>query len=291
MDPELWIGLADVAPGEANVDEAFEEAAGAYVHALALAADADDFAERVRAALAALELELLEVEGSELVAERLRRDGLSDALVELAIEAARAGEVEFGTFHLYPWEDDEQEGAPPRDTLEAAMAAQQLVRVLTDADPDASHDGFVVGLGAEWVLLHWLDPSIVLNGYTALPLEDVDLVEVRTAAETFAVPALRLQGVRPTRPEAIALDDLPSLLASIDRAFGLVVVHREQREPAGPMIGRIAHLGDDSFILRHVSPLGSWDDSGGYRYDEVTRLDFGGGYEQALALVAGEPPA
>ena len=290
MERQLWIALADVAPTEANDDEAFTEAAGAYVHTLALADDADDFADRVRTALEGLELELLELEGSEPVEQRLRREGLSDALVELAIEAARAGEVEFASFHLYPWEDEGPDGPAPGEALAAALESEQLVRVTTDADPDVAHDGFVVGIGAEWVLLHWLDPSIVLNGYTALPLAEIDEVEVRSADETFAVPALELRGIRPAAPEGIALDDLPGLLASVDRAFGLVVVHRERTDAGGPAIGRVAHLGDDSFILRHVTPAGRWDESGGYRYDEVTRIDFGGGYEEALALVAGTPP-
>jgi hypothetical protein len=290
MDRQLWIALADVAPAEGNDDDAFEDAAGAYVHALALADDEEDFADRVRTALESLQLELLDLEGSEPVSQRLRREGLSDALVELAIDAAREGEVEFASFHLYPWEDAAADVTAVREALAAALGDEQLVRIETGADPASSHDGFVVGLGREWVLLHWLDPSIFLNGWTALPLADVESVEARSAEETFAPAALALRHVRPAAPEGIALDDLAGLLASVDRSYRLVVVHREPDDPAGPLIGRVAQLGDDSFILRHVTPAGRWNDSGGYRYDEVTRIDFGGGYEEALALVAGEPP-
>jgi hypothetical protein len=287
MEQQLWIALADVAPTEANADEAFEECAGAYVHALALAEDADEFAERVRVSLERLELELLELDGTEPVAERLRREGLGDALVELAIEAARAGEVEFGTFHLYPWEDEDEPDV--RSALEEAMAGSRLVRVSCASDRDSDHDGFVVGLGEGWLLLHWLDPSIFLNGYTALPLDDVDEVAPRTADESVAVTALAQRGVRPVPLPEIVLDDVPALLASVERRFPLVSVYRDRADPGVCVIGRVAHLGEESFILRQVSPAGRWDDSGGYRYDDVTRIDFGGGYEDALALVAGEP--
>jgi hypothetical protein len=287
MEQRLWIGLADVAPTEANSDEAFEESAGAYVQALALAEDAEEFAERVRGALGGLELELLELESAEPVGDRLRREGLSDTLVELAIEAARAGEVEFSTFHLYPWEDGER---PDLSTaLGEAMANGRLVRVSCASDRASEHEGFVVGIGNGWMLLHWLDPAIVLNGYTALPLDDVEEVSLLTPAESVAVTALERRGVRPVPQPEIDLDDVPSLLASAERRFPLVTVHRDRADPGVCVIGRVAHLGEESFILRQVSPAGRWNDSGGYRYDDVTRIDFGGGYEDALAFVAGEP--
>jgi hypothetical protein len=290
MEQQLWIGLADVVPTAANTDEAFEEAAGAFVQAFALAGSADEFTERLRGALDGLELELLELESAETVDERLRREGLSDALVALAIEAARAGEVEFSTFHLYPWEDEE-ERPDPGASLDRAMADASLVRVACESDRASEHEGFVVGIGEGWLLLHWLDPSIVLNGYTALPLDDVEEVTLLTAAESVAVTALERRGVRPVPQPEIALADVPSLLASVEGRFPLVTVHRDRADPGVCVIGRVAHLGEESFILRQVSPAGRWNDSGGYRYDDVTRIDFGGGYEDALALVAGEPDA
>jgi len=289
-DPELWIGLADVAPAEANTDEQFDGYAGGYVHALALAEDEDDFVERVRTALDELDLELLDLEDAEPVAETLERSGLSDELVALAIEAARTGQVTLGTFHLYPWEDDDGGAVAARTSLAAALESESLVSVACSAKPDSAHNGFVVGLGAGWVLLHWLDPSIRLNGYIALPLDDVDEVTVLTADDSVAVPALELRGIGPVPVPQIALDELPSLLASIDRGYPLVTIHREWREPDVFVVGRVAQLGEDSFILRHVTAAGRWGDSGGYRYDDVTRVDFGGDYEDALALVAGPVP-
>ena len=169
------------------------------------------------------------------------------------------------------------------------MTQGRLVRVLCESDRASEHEGFVVGIGDGWLLLHWLDPSVVLNGYTALPLEDVEEVTLLLASESVAVAALERRGVRPVPLPEIELDDVPSLLASAERRFPLVTVHRDRSDPGVCVIGRVAHLGEESFILRQVSPAGRWDDSGGYRYDDVTRIDFGGGYEQALAYVAGEP--
>jgi hypothetical protein len=235
-DSELWIGLADVAPTEANTDEEFDGYAGGYVHALALAEDEDDFVERVRTALDELDLELLDLEDAEPVSETLERSGLASELVALAIEAARGGEVTLGTFHLYPWEDDDGGAVAARKSLAAALESESLVSVACSAKPDSMHDGFVVGLGAGWVLLHVLDRSIRLDGYP------------------------------------------------------LVTIHREWRDPDIFVVGRVAQLGEDSFILRHVTVAGRWGDSGGYRYDDVTRVEFGGDYEDALALVAGPTP-
>lgn len=290
-DPELWIGLADVAPTAANTDEDFDGYAGAYVQAFAIADEEADFLERVREALERLDLELLELTDAEPVADVLDRTSLSNELTAVAIEAARTGEVQLGTFHLYPWEDDHSDSLAARETLAAALESESLVSVASSAEPDVTYRGFVVGLGASWVLLHWLDSSVRLDGYVALPLEEVEEVDVLTADDSVAVAALELRGVRPVALSEVALDGLPSLLASIDRSYPLVSVHRARASPDMFVAGRVAQLGEESFILRHVLPNGRWGDSGGYRYDEVTRVDFGGDYEDALALVAGPVPS
>ena len=40
-----------------------------------------------------------------------------------------------------------------------------------------------------------------------------------------------------------------------------------------------------------VSPAGEWDDEDEYPYETITRIGFGGRYEEALALAAGPDPA
>ena len=51
-------------------------------------------------------------------------------------------------------------------------------------------------------------------------------------------------------------------------------------------------MGGDLVTLRLVTPAGKWDEEfEDYRLDDLTRIGFGQDYEEALYLVAGEPPA
>ena len=50
--------------------------------------------------------------------------------------------------------------------------------------------------------------------------------------------------------------------------------------------GSVASLGDAGVVLRKVSPVGLWDGEVEYPYEAVTRIGFGGRYEEALGLAA-----
>ena len=40
-------------------------------------------------------------------------------------------------------------------------------------------------------------------------------------------------------------------------------------------------------MLELVSPAGEWDEEEHYPYERITRIGFGGRYEEALAIAAG----
>jgi hypothetical protein len=60
---------------------------------------------------------------------------------------------------------------------------------------------------------------------------------------------------------------------------------------ARPPVPRVLDISQDAVPLLEIQPGAIWDaEPAGYRLSRITRVDFGGGYEEALYLVGGEPP-
>ncbi|HXR39970.1 MAG TPA: hypothetical protein VN776_12780, partial [Terracidiphilus sp.] len=86
-------------------------------------------------------------------------------------------------------------------------------------------------------------------------------------------------------------NSLPDLLWSANRLFPLVTIHREMVNPDTCKIGRVTGIGKSHVSLLEIGPDAVWDEKPtDVPLREITRVDFGGGYEDALHLVGGDPP-
>ena len=76
------------------------------------------------------------------------------------------------------------------------------------------------------------------------------------------------------------------------RAFPLVTIHREKVEPDICEIGRVVQVRDGRVSLLEINPDATWNaEPKQYRLRDITRVDFGGDYEEALGLVGGRAAA
>jgi len=164
------------------------------------------------------------------------------------------------------------------------------VRIVRHDDVDLV-DGYVVAIGARWLLLAVLDGAIVLDGHTALRLEDVRRV-TRLSNGDMAQQALALREQWPSAPPVarLELDDARGLLTSLERQ-PVVTVHPENDDPDTCFVGAPAGLSGRALRLLEVTPRGVWSSRPTkHRVDGITRVDIGGRYEQALLSVAGLAP-
>jgi hypothetical protein len=70
------------------------------------------------------------------------------------------------------------------------------------------------------------------------------------------------------------------------RAFPLGTIHREKVDGAACWIGRVVDVAKGRVTLLEIGPDATWDDRlQTYRLSEITRVDFGGDYEDALYLI------
>ncbi|GCD18844.1 hypothetical protein ACFO3K_17885 [Cellulomonas algicola] len=184
-----------------------------------------------------------------------------------------------------------------RATLAAAVRERTAVRVTRRIRKAASIDGYVVDVGRAWLLVAVLGDDIRLDGWTAVRLSDVRRVRERVdESAAFYRAALTARGEWPPGPPSstgsLDLDDVGGLVRTAGAAAPLVTIHVEEDDPSVCFVGRPERVGPKHLRLREITPGATWDDTTTrWRLRDLTRVDVGGGYEDALALVGGPPPA
>jgi len=171
--------------------------------------------------------------------------------------------------------------------LEKARTRNNLVRIFREdlEGPDGWSDGFVVAANEEMVVIQLLDESIRLNGYQILFLEDISDFVHPAPFNDFQKRVLELREEEVDVPK-FELGDLGQLLIDISEEYGLVTLHREESESDSCEIGRVLKSDEVTYELEEIGSDARWFDDT-YEYDlyDITRIEFGGAYEDALLLV------
>jgi hypothetical protein len=178
-----------------------------------------------------------------------------------------------------------------RSCLTEAADQERVVRVRRGIRRADKLEGYVVGIGRRWFLLHLLSPDIFLNGYSALRIADVNQVKDLGGTESFPARALALAGEKPRRLPEVELSSARTLLATAGAISPVVSIHTERIEPDVCYVGRPLSA-TKRLRLLEVTPQATWESAPSrWAYNDITRVDFGGRYEQALHEVAGPPPS
>jgi hypothetical protein len=174
--------------------------------------------------------------------------------------------------------------------LTQALRNRQLIRFKRRFE-DATIHGYVLGIGPRFFLLALVSDRIWFDGFECFRIADVRNVKP-DPYKKFAEAALKKRGEKIPLKTRFDLADVGKLLESAGRAFPLVAIHREQIDPDVCWIGRILRVGSECVSLLEIGPDAIWDKvPSEYRLKEITHINFGGDYENALYLVGGEPPA
>jgi hypothetical protein len=96
----VWTGLVEVVPC-GTPSPLSNGAKGAFVNALAPAADSSEYKLKVEVALLQLKLKAVGFEEVEKFRDRSDRESVAEELYALAKSAEKAGAVTFGSFHNY----------------------------------------------------------------------------------------------------------------------------------------------------------------------------------------------
>jgi hypothetical protein len=174
--------------------------------------------------------------------------------------------------------------------LTEALRDKTLVSFWNPYDSGSTH-GYVLDIGPRFFLLGLVGEEIRFNGFQCLRLSDVRRLRVPATYPTFVVAALRKRGENIGRKPRINLNSLPELLKSANRLFPLVTIHLERVNLEKCKIGRVTDISKSYVSLLEIGPDAIWDEKPTkVSLREITRVDFGGGYEDALHIVGGDPP-
>jgi hypothetical protein len=180
-----------------------------------------------------------------------------------------------------------------RKTRESQLALARREKLLvnfTRPFEQGSVLGYVLDIGSQFFVMALVSDGMRLNGFQCFRLKDVRELRVPHKYSAFVEVALKKRRAQIPKESPVAVSKLQNLLLSAGRKFPLVTIHREQIDPDVCYIGRVIDVSKDFVSLLEIGPDACWDaKSERYRLSEITRVDFGGQYEEALYLVGGRP--
>jgi hypothetical protein len=173
--------------------------------------------------------------------------------------------------------------------LQKAVFKKLPVRFWTPYE-EGSIRGYVLDIGPRFFLLRLLEYDVRFDGFACFRLSDAGSLQVPDPQFAFIAAALRKRNQPIPRKPRVNLDYLPELLISANQLFPLVTIHRERVAPDTCKIGRVVDVTKSRLSLQEITPDAVWEKkTSEVRLSEITRVGFGGGYEEALHLVGGNP--
>jgi hypothetical protein len=178
------------------------------------------------------------------------------------------------------------------DQLDTARLEPCVVRVTRGAFEADGELGYVLSTSADLILLLAISSQIRFDGFVVIRIRDITELEVPHDHSDFVEEALRLRGESVSEAPAVDLSSITEAIRTAGQLHTVVAIHREEVEPEICHLGAVLNLGPDSVSLLEIDPDAEWDtEPTSYALSEVTRVEFAGGYEEALALVGGKPPS
>jgi hypothetical protein len=184
----------------------------------------------------------------------------------------------------------EKARSPKLAVLKRARIQKRIVRFWNPYDP-GSTTGYVLDIGPQFILLALIDENIRFNGFQCLRIADVRRIKLPYPFEWFVTVALRKRKETLSTKPDIDLRSISTLIQSASQISPLITIHRERKCPDSCWIGKVKSVTGEHVTLLEIGPDAGWDEKPSkYLLREITRVDFGGGYEEALHLVGGSPP-
>ncbi len=147
--------------------------------------------------------------------------------------------------------------------------------------------GFVVDFSDELILLHRLDwDTFTLDGYIVLRDCDVKNKRFFTRDSYWQSEAIKKLMLRPRALSGLTLDSWPEAINSISKQFPLISVESEIVRSDVAYIGVPLKFTPKLLVLDDLNCNAEWSGPRNVPLSQITRIDFGGGYEKALALTA-----
>jgi hypothetical protein len=164
-----------------------------------------------------------------------------------------------------------------REQLRSFVSTRKKVRLTRCVPSEPLHNGFVVGVGRDWVLLQQFH-DFYPEGYAALRVRDI--TDIRSGEyERHWERMLAGEGILDRLEVAhdVPLQDLPELLKALQQRGDNVIVECEDAEEdiEDFYIGRILSVVGDTLAFANFDALGHWDEAPHtIPLEEITKVEF-----------------
>lgn len=177
-----------------------------------------------------------------------------------------------------------------RRRLQKSLDNRRIATVVRDDFDLRSTSGFVIALTQDWVVVHALNAGVYLDEVAFLRLQDVSKVWFRDddAYHHRAVDDLGQSTATVDCPDDA---DVRQMLSIASAHGDVLAVYTEVVDDDALFVGRLIKLRKKSFDLHFVGRDGVWvDELDRHRYKDVTRIEVGGRYLDALSTYADPYP-
>lgn len=171
------------------------------------------------------------------------------------------------------------------------MSQKAIVRVERTALEEGYLEGRALAVSSGIFVLAIVDNDIRPNGFSALRCSDVTRLECPAPYAEFLEAALCARSAKLEDLRLPAKLSWHVVVKTAMRRYPLVGIHTEMIRPGVCYIGRVTNWTSRGATLRTIGPNARWrSTSKVILLDDITRIDFGCSYQEALALVGGLPP-
>jgi hypothetical protein len=174
-----------------------------------------------------------------------------------------------------------------KSQLKLAIRKKLLVR-FASALERGTVNGYVLDVGPQFFFIALISDGIRPNGFQCYRLSDIRKLQVPDKYARFHEAVLKKRGMRFPKKPRVDVSSLAKLLLTANRAFPLITIHRENVDTHACWIGRVVEVRRGRVTLLEIGPGAAWDNQlETYKLSEITRVDFGGDYENALYSIGG----
>jgi len=172
------------------------------------------------------------------------------------------------------------------DRLSALVRSSVLVEVERDLPTSPNIRGFVVGVSSRFLMIRILSDDFQLNGYSIIPIDTVSQYRIASEYQEMVDYLLGYEGDDVDGFDSTSFIKMASdfeFLKDVHKYFPVVSVFLEDEEEYVFELGLVEEVLESTLIMRTISPTGIIaKDVTMIDLDEVTRIDFGGAYEEAV---------
>lgn len=146
---------------------------------------------------------------------------------------------------------------------------------------------FVLDVSDELTLVNTISEDAGTTGFDVFLNKTVKDFLVYDDPEYYESVVVILNDVRPKVNPEISIVSIIAVLRTANEKFPLLKIYREKIDPDALWVGKITKVKKKTFVMQEISPDGDWDElPTTFKIKEITRVSFGNGYENNLALVA-----